>query len=158
MRTREQSVLHPRERDQFVPHTVVTPSRTRDSVTTNLGQGIDDSLEFGFQIGQLLLDDVVIELVVGLTNLSTDDEECRMSVRAAKLGVGVLHEETEHANGLVVIGELVVNSTEDSLASLPGQGVVDVKHMGGSEANSRTGSLLLTSEGWNRFGVPLAFA
>ena len=69
----------------------------------------------------------------------------------------MLHEETEHANGLVVIGELVVNSTEDSLASLPGQGVVDVKHVGGSEANSRAGSLLLTSEGWNRLGVPLAF-
>ena len=134
-----------------LPHELGTAS------ITNLGQSIDDSLEFGFQIGQLRLDDVVIELVVGLANLSTDDEEGRTLVRAAKLGVSVLHKETEHANGLVVIGELVINSTEDLLASLPGQGVVDVKHMGGSEANSRAGSLLLTSEGWNRFGVPLAF-
>ena len=134
-----------------LPHKLGTAS------TTNLGQGIDDGLEFGFQIGQLRLDDVVVELVVGLTNLSTDDEEGRTSVRAAKLGVGVLHKETEHVNGLVVIGELVVNSTKDSFASLSGQGVADVENVGSPEANSRAGSLLLTSEGWNRLGVPLAF-
>ena len=74
-------------------------------------------MEGGFKVGQLLLDNIVIELLVDPADFSNDDEETVASKRAAELGMGELHQEAEHVDGFIVAGEIGVGSTKDTLVS-----------------------------------------
>ena len=77
---------------------------------------INNGLECGLEMVQLLLDDDFIELLVNPADLSNEDKETVVAKQAAELGMGGVHQMAEHANGFVVTRELSVGSTKDALA------------------------------------------